>query len=388
MTLWKTVLPIAVVAAGALGAVAMIKARPEAETRVPTAAIPLVRFETVEMKTVDLVVESQGTVSPRTESVLVSEVAGRVVEVASSFVSGGFFEEGDVLLKIESHDYRQAVVQNRAAVAQAELRLAQEQAEAGVANREWNDVGRGGEPSALTLRQPQIAEAEASVAAAVAALERAQRNLDRTEIRAPYAGRVRTKQVDVGQYVAPGTPIATVYAVDYVEIRLPLPDDQLAYVDLPLVYRGDSGGRKQPAVTLRASFAGRTHEWIGRIVRTEGEIDPRTRMVHAVAQVKDPYARGEDPDRPPLAAGLYVDAEIVGRSVENVATIPRAALRGDDTVLVIDDASRVRLRSVEILRRTPEAVIVSGGLEAGERICTTPLAAVTEGMQVRLHEAT
>ena len=382
----KVLLPFAVIAVGVIVAVAMIKSRPEPEIREVEAPAPLVRVQTVEIEDLPLIVRSQGTVNPRTESVLVPEVAGRVIGVAASFAAGGFFEENEVLLTIDPHDYRQAVVQAAGLVARAELRLEQERAEAAVAHQEWRDLGEG-EATPLTLHEPQLAEAEAAAEAARAVLRGAQRDLGRTEIRAPYAGRVRTKQVDVGQYVTPGTPLATIYAVDYAEVRLPLPDDDLAYLDLPLDYRGENGREPGPQVLLRARFAGRSHEWEGRIVRTEGEIDSRSRMVHAVARVKDPYARGDDPDRPPLAAGLYVDAEIEGRVASDVVVLPRSAVRGDDIVLVVTPDDRLQFRAVEVIRRTRETVVVTSGLTEGERVCLSPLAAVTEGMRVRTGES-
>jgi len=380
----KIVLPLVVVAVAAAGAAGLILSRPAPEVRAPDVPVPLVRVLDVELRDVTLTVRSQGTVSPRTESVLLPEVAGRVIEVSPAFVSGGFFEAGEVLLRIDPHDYRQALVQARAAVAQAELRLATERAEADVARKEWAELGRGGEPPPLTVREPQVAEAEAALAAAEAAVLNAERNLERTEIRAPFAGRVRQKQADVGQYVSPGAPLGTLYAVDYAEIRLPLPDEDLAFLELPLIYRGDAAESSGPEVLLRASFAGETHEWTGRIVRTEGEIDPRSRMVHAVARVKDPYGRGGAPGRPPLAVGLYVEAEIRGRRVENVAVLPRSALRDDGRVLVLDEADRLSFREIEVLRKTRQDVIVRSGLRDGDRVCLTTLAAVTEGMRVRV----
>jgi RND family efflux transporter MFP subunit len=379
----KWILPIAVIAVGAIVALAMIRSKKEPGRRDPETPPPVVRVERVVLEDVRLVVHSQGTVSPRTESALVPEVAGRITRVAPSLASGGFFEEDDVLLEIDVHDYRQAVVQSRAAVAQAELRLEQERAEATVAREEWSDLGRG-DAQPLTLREPQVAEAEAALEAARAVLQQAERNLERTKIRAPYAGRVRDKRVGVGQFVAPGTTLATIYAVDYAEIRLPLPDDELAYIDLPLVYRGESGRGPGPRVVLSARFAGRTHEWEGRIVRTEGEIDPRSRMVHAVARVKDPYARGDDPDRPPLAAGLYVQAEIEGRMAHDVAVLPRSALREGGRVMVVTDDGRLRFREAGILRSLRDELLVTSGLSSGERVCLTPLAAVTDGMRVRV----
>ncbi|MDP6610549.1 MAG: efflux RND transporter periplasmic adaptor subunit [Vicinamibacterales bacterium] len=378
----QILLPIAVLVAAALGARTMMALKPEAPTRPPEVTVPQVRVVEVELGSVEFTVQSQGTVEPRTESQLVPEVSGRIVDVSPSFVAGGFFEAGDVLFRIESHDYEKALVQREAEIESARLRIVQEEAEAEVAQWGWDRIGDG-QARALTLRQPQIASAKAALAAAEANLETARRNLERTEVRAPYVGRVREKSVDVGQFVTIGSPVARIYAVDAAEIRLPLPDEELAYLDLPVNYRGDSGQVRGPAVTLSARFAGRMHEWNGRIVRTEGEIDPRTRMVHVVAEVRDPYGRGPDPTRPPLAAGMFVEAEIAGRTVESVAVIPRAALRGTNQVIVVDDDSRLRFREIDILRATTDKVFVRAGLEPGDRVNLSPLEAVTDGMEVR-----
>ena len=251
-----------------------------------------------------------------------------------------------------------------------------------MARREWAELGRG-DPNALTLRQPQLEEARAAVAAAEAALDRARRDVDRAAITAPYAGRVQSKDVDIGQFVTKGTPVARIYAVDSAEIRLPLPDQQLAYIDVALSYRG-GGQQAGPRVTLSANFAGRQHTWQGRIVRTESEIDAVSRMVHLVAEVRDPYAPGRDPSRPPLAVGMFVEAEIEGRTVRDIVVLPRAALRGRDQVLVVDESSRLHYRQVEILRSTSDSVLVRGGLAEGELVCISPLDTVTDGMAVRV----
>jgi RND family efflux transporter MFP subunit len=386
-TALKIVLPVLLVVVAGAGALAMYYARPQAETRTAREVIPLVRVAVVEFSDLDMTVSSQGTVEPRTETGLVPEVAGRIIEVAPSFISGGFFESGQVLLRIDAHDYRQAVVRAQARVAQEELRLAREQAEAQVAADEWRGLSSEGDVAAdLTLRVPQMAEAEAALAAAGADLLQAERNLERTAIKAPYAGRVRSKSVDVGQYVVPGTPMGVIYSVDVAEIRLPLPDRDLEFLDLPLVYRGEAAGGPRPQVTLEADFAGSTFRWQGLIVRTEGEIDRRSRMVTAVAQVKDPYGRGDDPDRPPLAVGMFVRASIQGRLVQEVTILPRSAVREPSQVLIVDEEGRLRFRDISILRRTENDVIVDGGLQEGDRICLSPLVAVVDGMQVRVED--
>ena len=381
----KIVAPLLLLGVAGLVAGVMIWNRPPVEVQVPVFTPPGVRVEAVTLRDVPFSVTSQGTVRPRTESQLVTEIAGRVTSIAPSFAEGGFFESGDVLVTVDPFDYQQAVVSARSQLAQARLRLAQEEAEAEVAIREWDALGRG-DPRALTLREPHLEDARASVAGAEASLERAERDLERAEIVAPYAGRIRQKNVDIGQFVRVGDAVATIYAVDSAEVRLPLPDEQLAYLDLPLSYRGGSD-QPQPRVTLRATFAGEAHEWQGRIVRTESEIDPVSRMVHAVAEVLDPYAPGPNRRRPPLAVGMYVEAEIAGRTVRNVAVLPRAAMRGRDRVLVVDAGDRLSFREIDILRATTDAIYVRSGLAEGELVVVSPLDTPTEGMRVQLADA-
>ena len=386
LRLLKVFLPLAVVAVAGFTALTIIRNRPEVETQPLRIEPPGVRIHVAELEDVRLSVTSQATVRPRTETQLVPEISGRVTSVAPSFAEGGFFDAGDVLVTIDPFDYEQAVVSARSQLAQSRLRLAQEEAEAEVARREWQELGLG-DPRELTLREPQLEDARAAVAAAEANLLRAQRDLERAEITAPYAGRVRYKNVDVGQFVTVGNAVATIYAVDVAEIRLPLPDDQLAYLDLPLSFRG-TRNRPGPRVTVRTTFAGATYTWDGRVVRTESEIDPVSRMVHVVAEVRDPYLPGTDPNRPPLAVGMYVEAEIEGREFDQVVVLPRAAMRGQVQVLVIDADSRVRFRDVEILRSTIESVFVSGGLAQGERVVVSTIDSPTEGMLVQVTNPT
>jgi RND family efflux transporter MFP subunit len=380
----KILLPFVVVAAGAGVAALMILSRAEVETRPPEVPPPLVRTLTVELGPVRLSVRTQGTVVPRTEMLLVPEVAGRVVEIAPSLVAGGFFETGQILLRLDDRDYELAAVNARAEVARAELRLAQEEREADIAREEWEDIGEG-DPTALVLREPQVADARAAVQAARAALERAERDLERTRIQAPFDGRVREKSVDVGQYVAPGSPVARLYSVDVAEVRLPLPDGDLAYLDLPLTFRSSSEGRATgPEVILRARFAGEDREWRGRIVRTEGEIDPQSRMVHVVAQVRDPYGRGSASGGVPLSVGLFVEAEILGRDLADMILLPRSAVREDGRILVVDEENRLHFREIDVLKTDQDRIVVRGGLASGERVCLSALDSVVDGMSVRV----
>lgn len=385
----KILLPSLILVAAVAVTFAMIRTRPKAETRAREVVPPLVRVLTVRKQDLQLRVHSQGTVVPRTQTTLVSEVDGRVLEVSDSFVSGGFFDPDDVLLRLDPTDFELAVVRARAAVAQAEVRVALEEAEADVAKREWQDLGEG-EPAPLVTRGPQLEQARAALEAARAALQQAEVDLKRTRVRAPFLGRVREKLVDVGQSVVPGQSLARIYAIDYAEVRLPVPDEDLAFVDLPMTHRERSDGSGPqtplPRVIVSTRFAGAVYEWEGRIVRTEGEIDPQSRMVHVVAQVPDPYRRREDPNHPPLAAGLFVDAEIFGNEVRDVVVLPRAAMRGRDQVLVVDAGERLRFRRVDVLRAERERILVRGGLQEGEHVCLSSLEAVTDGMRVRATE--
>ncbi len=381
----KVFLPFLVLAVGLAGAAAMYLTRDEPEAREPEPLVPLVRTMVVARQDVRMTVESQGTVSPRVEITMAPEVTGVVTAISPSLTAGGFFVHGEVLLEIDPRDFELAVEQARAEVARAELRLAQEEAEAKVALEEWKELGTG-DGSPLALRKPQLAEARAALSAAKAARARAELDLERTRMRAPFAGRVRSSDVDIGQYVTRGAPVARIYAVDHAEVRLPIPDREVAYLDLPLDYRGEER-EDGPPVVLRARFAGKPHVWKGRVTRTEGEIDPRSRMVHVVARVDDPYARGDDHDRPPLAVGMFVEAEIEGRLVRDLFVLPRTALRNGDRVLVIDGDGRLRHRDVEVYRRERETVYVRQGLAEGERLCLSPLEAVVDGMRVRYETA-
>lgn len=378
-------LPMLLLGVGGLATRALILSfeTPEAPPR--EVQPPLVRVVPARLEKMRLIVRAEGTVAPRTESQLVAEVSGRVVEVSPSLAAGGFFEAGEVLLKIERREYELAITRAQAAIEQAKLRLTTERETATIARQEWDELGKG-EPSPLLFREPQIAEVQASLAAAEAGLRQAQYDLERTVILAPFAGRVRSKQVDVGQFVQRGMAVATLYSVDVAEVKLPIPNAELEFCTLPLAYRDSTTTGDGPTVRLTARFAGKDHVWKGRIVRTEGEIDARTRMVNAVAQVDDPYARGSSTSRPPLAVGMFVQAEIDGNVVRNVAELPRTALRTDNMVYVIDSADRLRFREVDVLRRQRERVLIRAGLEDGERVCVSTLETAVNGMQVRATE--
>jgi RND family efflux transporter MFP subunit len=383
----KILVPIATVASALVVAVVLVVARPQAAPEIHPPPVPLVRAVTVRAEPLRLVVRAQGRAAPRAEIDAAAEVAGKIVEVSPSLAAGGFFAAGEVLARIDPRDYELAVERAKADVAQAEVAVAREEAEAEVAIREWRAL-REGSPPALVARGPQLAEARARLAAARATLEQSRTDLERTAIRAPFAGRVRSENADVGQYVTRGTTIARIYSTDVAEIRVPLPDHELAYVELPLARTGENGGTSAtPEAIVSAEFAGATHEWRGTVVRTEGQIDPATQVLYAVVEVRDPYGLTSGGATAPLAVGMFVNVDVLGKTVESAYALPRAAMRGETTVLVVDDEDRLRFRPVEVLRREPERVIVSAGLRDGERVCISPLEVAVDGMQVRIADA-
>jgi len=368
----RTVLPVFVLAVAVAISWALFANKPAAERQPPGEAVLSVDATRVSRSSFDVVVVSDGTVSPRTESTLIPEVSGRIVEISPEFREGGFFEKGDVLLRIEPRDYELALATSEAQVAQAKAALEQELALAEVVKNDWQQLGK--QAPDLGLRKPQIAAAEAAVLSARAQLERARVDLERTSIRAPYAGRVLEKDADIGQFVSVGTVLARIYAVDYVEIRLPLSNRQLEYVDLPERFRGDASGMATagPPVVVEAEIGRTRYEWDGRLVRVEGAIDTRSRELFVVAQIDDPYARGPA-GRPPLRIGQFVQARIRGRTLDGVFVIPRAALREGGEVLIVDGNSRLQRRPVTVAWSDDEHVVISDGLDDGDVVILTSL---------------
>ena len=325
---------------------------------------------------------SQGTVQARTESSLVSEVRGKVVNVASAFRAGGFFEQGEILLEIDKRDYETAVISAEATLARAKLALAEEEANAAQARTDWNRLNPGVEPPELVRREPQLAQARADVASAEARVENARLNLERTMITAPYAGRILEKRVDIGQFVNSGSVLAEIYAVDYAEIRLPLSEREIGYIDVPELYRNDSDPvQSMPKVTLTTTIGNQLLQWTGRIVRAEGAFDVHSRQLFFVAQVDDPYLKQDD-GRPPLKVGSFVQARIEGEILENSIVIPRELYRKNEYVVVIEDDGTLRLKSIEIEWSDEENLVISSGLSPGDRVCLTHLSFPSEGMKV------
>lgn len=363
---------------GIVVTIILVNAHPTVKPVPITSHKPFVRTQQVYPAEHQVFVDAQGTVAPRTQSLVVSQVGGQITHVSGQFVVGGFFKKGQVMLTVDTSDYVLARSRAQLQVAQARLALAREQQEAKIARSEWEKVGEGTADN-LVLHKPQLEQARAALNAAVATLNQARLDIRRTQIRAPYYCRVRSKQVDEGQVINRGSPLAMVYAVDYAEVRLPLPDNDLAFIDIPQLNAARS---TLPDVQIHTSFAGKYFSWKAKLVRMEGEIDQRSRMVHVVARVKEPYAISGN-RKPPLAVGMFVNATISGKSFNNVFEVNRSALRNGNQILVIDAEQKLHFRKVRILRLENESALVDSGLASGERVCITPLDLVVEGMGVR-----
>lgn len=378
----RFVLPFLIVLVGFGVAAILMVTGPKIEPRAPQSRVPLVRVLNVSPRTVQLSTLTHGTVVPRTESELVPEVSGRIISISPAMVSGGFFSEGEVLISIDPLDYEDALEQAKAGLTRSQSDLAN----ARTAHKRQLDLARKQSTSASqrddALNRLRIAEA--TLREARVKRSRAERDLARTRLIAPYDGRVRKEKVDVGQFVNRGTSVATIYATDVAEVRLPIHDEELAYLNLSLL--AHNMDIEDPVkVTLRARFAGGNHEWQGKVVRTEGELDPRTRMINVIAQVALPYAPVND--RPPLSIGLFVEAEIHGKQVDNVVVLPRSALRGANQVYVVDNDNRLRFRDIDVLRIVADQVYIKGGLQPGERVCISALENALDGMSVRLQSS-
>jgi len=370
----KLIVPGLVILASIFGAVTLMATAPKLEPSSIEPVATTVRVVVVNPRPIQLSVYSQGTVVPNTESELIPEVSGRVIWMSPSLVAGGYFEEDDVLLRLDSGDYKSAVTRSRASLTRAEAEFEHARFEYRRLKRLENRQLASRSQMENSLRALRVAEA--AVQDAQAGLEQSNRNLARTAIKAPFNGLVRSEAVDIGQFVSRGSQIATVYASDQAEVRLPIADRQLAFLNLPVGHRGELPLNKQPHVTLSAEYAGRKLTWEGRIVRTEAQIDTATRMVHVIARVFNAD------QEVPLSVGLFVKADIEGLLAQNIIVLPRNALRNGNRVLVVDDENRLRFRTIEPLRLYRGEVLIRSGLEPGERVCISPLQTAVEGMLV------
>ncbi len=361
------------------GMMAMQAAAPTPEEKEDLVeALPVLVTKAVQ-EDAKLEVRAQGEVVARSEVNLASEVAGRVSYVAPGFLAGGTFKKGDILFRLDARDYEMGVTRAEASVAQAVTLLKREQSEAAIARQNAIDLGLD-DISELALREPQVAEATAQLAASQASLSEARLRLERTIVRAPFSGRVKSKAVDIGAYVTPGSPLGVIFSSDVVEVPLALTDADLSRLDIGIGFEASSE-KPGPDVRFTAPIGGQVYEWNGVLTRTDAGFDPDTRALFGYAEVKDPYGAGSD-DGTPFATGLFVSAYIDGKSLKNTVVVPRTALRGTNQVYAVDDTNALRVKTVTVAYSNRDKAILTSGLMPGETVITSPVRGAADGMMV------
>lgn len=355
----------------------MVAKKTTPQRRQPEKRPPLVRVVEIKRQNHTHWIQARGTVQPQVVSQLVAEVPGRILHLAPSFRAGGQVRQGDVLLELDSFDLQQVVTQVEAELAAAEVRLLRAQSEHRLAQAEWREADQA-QLDPLALHLPQLKEAEAARLAAQARLEKARRDLERSSVRAPFSAMVRHALVDVGQFVGVGTPLGSLMGLDAAEIRLPLRPEELHF--LPGVHSLQASP-PGPLVELSADWGGRRQLWQGRLQRLEAELDNASRMAHAICLVEDPFS--ERNGRPPLMAGMFVDARIQGPTLANAIVLPRSTLLPGQRILLLDAEDRIHFQQVTPVRFEGDLMILADGPADGLRVVQSRLDMVTEGMLVR-----
>lgn len=329
-------------------------------------------YEILKKEDVTLKIKTNGEVKPLNEINLISQVSGRIIEASDDFVDGGIIKADSPLIWIDDRDYKFAVISAESNVAKAKKFLEREIAESELARRDWEELGIG-DANPLTLRIPQLKEAEANVNAANANLERAKLNLERTIVTLPFKGIIKKKITGIGQFVGAGSILATAFSTEQVLIALPLTDTELSYLGLPLAYQGSYNA--SPEVKFISYTANKKYEWNGKITRVAGSIDPPTRLVYVYAEVLNPYDQ-----TPPLAIGMFVDAEIEGKKINDAFLIPNSAVTNNTSIYSIDDENYLRIKKIEILGVVNDYLVVKGDIKENMRVVASPLNDAEDGM--------
>lgn len=373
--------PLLIIAVLGVGGFVVVQGmKPEPEKKDEPRAGLNVFAEPVRETALTLTVQAQGEVRPKTEIVVAPQTSGRIAYVSPDFIDGGFIRKGQVLVRVDAQDYELGVVRARSLVATAEQRLAREIAESELAKQDLEDLGMT-DASPLARREPQLAEAQASLDAAKSQLKDAELALARTAVIAPFDGRVRERSVDIGQVVAPGQSLGRIFGNDTVEVSLPLKDAELGRLGLPIAF-ADSPETPGPDVIFTATVGGEARTWKGKIVRTGAAVNSQTRQINVIAELKDPFGKGAD-NGAPMAPGLFVNAQIQGKSLDRVMVAPRSALRGNDQLYIGDpDSGKLSIRSVNVEFSDKDGAYFHDGAEPGELAITSPIQAPFDGMSL------
>ena len=379
----KVFLTLLILTLAVVAAAGIIMTRPMPEPVAIAPNVVAIRGIQMEAENIPLTIYAQGVVEPLTASELITQVNGRVAWVSPNFNAGGFFKQGEPLVKLESEDY-----EARVGLAEArEVRALAEFEHATFELKRMRALVKDQLVSQAMLENAvrQTRLTEAALKEAQINLDQAERDLDRTELRAPFDAIVRSKAVDLGEFVSMGKPLAQLFAADGFEVRLPVLDTQLAYLNLPSSIEASAplNSANLPSVRLSAQYAGAAASWDAQLVRSESEIDRRSRMVTLVARVS---GTRNALSANPLPVGAFVNAEIEGITLENAFQLPRSALRQDNQVLVVDEESRLRFREVSIARYEQDRILIQSGLKEGDIVNISPIQAVVDGMKVSVTE--
>lgn len=373
-SLLRTLLPLFIIIIAGVLCIVLISLKSEPEREETPKQAFLVEAHDIFAEDIEFLVYAQGSVQPKNKTMLSSQVSGTVVAISDKFIEGGFFNKGDVLVELESDDYKTGLLLAQADLARAEAALNEEIARGRVAEREWSSVNSGTPPE-LGLRKPQLAREQANVKAAKASLARAERNLSRTKIRAPYTGLVKSRLINLGQFLGAGSQVGEVFSTDIAQVRLPLTDNDVSFI-------GDITSN-QPAVSLRAEVAGKMAFWQGTLVRDEAVLDEARRVTYGVVEVKDPYNLEGNAHKSSLKFGRFVSAEISGIVARGLVKLPREVIRLDGTILTVNDDMQVQINQVEVIRADEDFVYISGGLPLNQKVITSAIATPFDGMPVR-----
>ena len=344
---------------------------------VEDAPAPDVIVEILTPKDFQIQISSNGTTTPLTQTVLTAEVGGEVIYRSKKFSEGSSVIEGEILAKIDDTDlqlqYKNALLQ----LANAEVQHSLQLAEAEVAKEAWEKIGDG-VASDLTLKKPQLKQSEALLEVAKAQVSSAEKKLNKTEIVAPYAGRIQSVNIDLGTTIIPGQPVGALYTSSEIEVTLAVKDNDLQFLSIPM------DGRKldpseQALVEIRSFYKGKNQTWIGRLERVDGVIDPVTRMINLIAVFKNDFI---ETDKPNLPIGLFVEAQIDGIILKDIYSIPVNAISENNEVYIVNNDNELVLRQLSILKKYSDFVIVKDGLKAGERIVTSKLSTASNGIKV------
>ena len=374
----KVLPPIAVLAGSVFLLNAMVAAKPTPEKKPQEQRLLSLFVDEVQAETVNLSVTTQGEVKPQTEIDLTSLVSGQVLSISPEFLEGSKFSSGTSLIKIDDRDYKVAVMRAKAQVASAKVNVEKELANSKIKKEQWKRKNKG-TPTDYALNKPQVDEAKALLSAAKADLNAAELNLKRTNITAPFTGRVLNENIAVGQYITPATVLGHIFSTQIVEVRLPLTDSQLGELSLPMGFMATK--ENAPVVTFTAKVGNQLHEWQGYIMRTNAAIDKKTRLIYAIAEVADPYGQGSD-NGTAMAVGMYVSANIDSNKSQNTLKLPRLALHSNDKVYVINDESKLEIRKVVVLSTNEEFAHLASGVSVGEKVVTSAVPSVSDGMSV------